>query len=263
MAPRFLLPVSGLRIGLRALTGREELLLAEHPAEDPGLALALARRLGQAEGECDWAALPVHDAGVLIARLRQAVVGDRVTADIVCRGCGQRVDLSFSLDLYLAHHRPRAPRGRGWTASPCADTPGWHALHGPSGETARFRVPTLGDQIEADCEADPVAALARRCIAPPSPPARVLRRVETALEAMAPALAGTLQGKCPECGREVEAWFDVLLYCLTDLCARARFVLDDIDLLAERYHWPEQAILRLPRARREHYVERARTARAA
>jgi hypothetical protein len=265
MARRLLLPVSGLRVGLRELTGREELLLAERPAEDPSLVLALAGRLGQAEGECDWAALPVHDASVLIARLRQAVVGDRITADIICRaaGCGQRVDLSFSLERYLAHHRPRAARGRGWAAAPCADAPGWNALHGPAGETVRFRIPTLRDQIEVDGEADPAAALVRRCVAPASAPARVLRRVEVVLEAMAPALAGMLQGKCPECGQDVEAWFDVRLYCVTDLCARARFVLDDIDLLAQRYHWPEQAILRLPRARREHYVERARMARAA
>jgi hypothetical protein len=262
MAERFLLPVSGLRVGLRALTGREELLLAEHPADDPGQALALARLLGQADAECDWAALPVHDIGVLMVRLRQAVAGDRVTADIVCRAatCGQRVDLSFSLEDYLAHHRPRALRGRG--TSPCADAPGWYCIAGPAGEAARFRIPTLGDQIAVDGAADPVAALGRRCIAAPSLPTRVLRRVEAALEALAPALAGTLHGTCPECGGVVEAWFDARLYCLTDMYARARFVLDDIDLLAERYHWPEQAILRLPRARREHYVERARMARA-
>ena len=37
-------------------------------------------------------------------------------------------------------------------------------------------------------------------------------------------------------------------------------VFDDIDVLAERYHWSERAILSLPLTRRTQYVERARQA---
>lgn len=264
-ATRFVLPVSGLRVGLRAPTGAEDLLLAEHRPDDPGLALTLAERLGQAEPGCDWAALPVHDVDALIVRLRQALVGDRVTADVACRGggCGQRVDLSFSLDAYLTHHRPRRARGRGWAATSCDGTPGWYVLENREGASARLRLPTLGDQIAVEGEADQATALAARCIALTKPLARLRRRAEAAMEALAPALSGPLRGHCPDCGAAIEAWFGARLYCLTDLCARARFVLDDIAILAERYHWSERAILRLPRARREHYAERARLARAA
>jgi hypothetical protein len=80
---------------------------------------------------------------------------------------------------------------------------------------------------------------------------------------LAPAQAGPMQGQCPHCGSAITALFQPRQYCLRELRERARFVYDDIDALAERYHWSERAILRLPAARRTHYVERARQARAA
>ena len=72
-----------------------------------------------------------------------------------------------------------------------------------------------------------------------------------------------MQGQCPHCGAAIMALFQPRQYCLRELRERARFVYDDIDALAERYHWTEPAILRLPAARRSQYVERARQARAA
>jgi hypothetical protein len=263
--PAFVLPVSGLCVILREPTGWEDLLLAEGRADDPALALALAQRLGRAEPDCDWAELPVHDIDTLIARLRQALIGDRVIADTTCgaAACGQRVDLSFDLGAYLAHHRPHAPRGRGWAAKADHDATGWYCLTAPAAAMARFRLPTLGDQMAVDGVVDQAALLAQRCIAPAGMPGRLVRRVEAAMQAMAPVLAGPLQGQCPECGASIQAWFNLRLYCLSELSLRARYVLDDIDILAERYHWSERAILRLPRARREHYAERARLARAA
>lgn len=257
------LPVSDVRVGLRPMTGEAEALLAESRPEDPALTIALLERLGEAP--VAWHALPVHDIDVLMVRLRQVLAGDRVVAEVSCggAGCGQRVDMSFNLGGYVAHHRPRPAHGRGWTVSPSPDAPGWHRIEADGIETTLFRPPTLSDQIAVAGASDEAAMLAARCIRPEGLRGRVRRRVEAAMEAMAPPLARSLQGHCPDCGAAIEAWFDARLYCLQDLCARARFVFEDIDLLAERYHWSEREILRLPRARREFYAERARAARAA
>jgi hypothetical protein len=130
-------------------------------------------------------------------------------------------------------------------------------------EAARFRLPTLGDQIAVQDSADPAAALAARVTEPAGLPARLRARAEAAMEMLAPALAGPMQGQCPHCGAAITALFQPRQYCLRELRDRARFVYDDIDALAERYHWTERAILRLPAARRSQYVERARQARAA
>jgi hypothetical protein len=261
----FGLPVSGAHIRLRPMTGEAELLLAERHPSDPALTLALLERLGEADPRLAWSALPVHDVDTLIVQLRQAQVGDRVVAEVTCGGvdCGQLVDLSFGLRAYLAHHRPRTVRGRGLTVAPCAEVPGWHRLEVDGTEAARFRLPTLCDQIAVAGVSDQAAALAARCIRPDGLSARARRRVEAAMEAIAPPLAGSLLGLCPECGAAIETWFDARLYCLQDLCGRARYVFDDVDVLAERYHWSERAILRLPCERRGRYAERARLARTA
>ena len=81
--------------------------------------------------------------------------------------------------------------------------------------------------------------------------------------ALAPPLAGPLQGRCPHCETPIAARFEARVYCLQELRDRARFIYDDIDVLAERYHWSERAILTLPHGRRTNYVERARQTRLA
>lgn len=261
---RIVLPVSGATVALHHPTGAEDLLMTEHSIDDPGLTLALVERLGQAEPELNWAELPVTDIDTMILRLRQAVIGNRVTAGVTCAApaCGQRVDLSFDVDAYLAHHQPRRGR-RGQRVKPCADTTGWFVLQSERGapEPVRFRLPMLADQIAVDGLADAVTGLAARCIQATELSRRVRSRVEAAMAMLAPPLDGPLQGLCPHCAAPIASWFEARRYCLKELQDRARFIYDDVNTLAECYHWPEQAILALPHVRRTHYVERARQAR--
>jgi hypothetical protein len=263
---RFRLPVSGIQVALRQPTGADDLLLAEANIDDPALAIALARRLGQAESGVDWARLTVSDLDALILRLRQALYGNRIVADVVCRApqCGSRIDISFVIEAYLTHHQPRAAplRGRGWTVEPCCEEPGWFclALSGQS-PSARFRLPSAADQVSVFGLADAEEALVRLCIRPPELPTRLGERVETAMAAMAPQLDSDLGGSCPDCGTTVLARFEARRYCLEEMRDRARFVYDDIDALAQRYHWSEQAILSMPNARRASYAELARQVR--
>jgi hypothetical protein len=122
----------------------------------------------------------------------------------------------------------------------------------------RFRLPTLNDQIAVAGAADAPRALARRCIEPYPLPAKLAVRVEIALAAYAPPLAGPLHGKCPDCDVTIEARFEARRYCVQELGYRAQFVYEDVDTLAKHYHWSERAILAMPHARRTEYAERAR-----
>jgi hypothetical protein len=264
---RFVLPVSGIAVALRRPTGEEDVQLAEHSPEDPNLALALVERLGQTDSDTDamrWADLPVPDIDTFIVRLRQAIVGNRVVAEVDCTSpdCGQRVDLSFDIDTYLGHHRPSGARRPALRIEREADGVDWYVPRTADADAVRFRLPTLADQIAVDQRPDAAAALAERCIRPGRLPARQRARVATAMAALAPPLSGALEGHCPHCATPISAWFEARVYCLQELRDRARFVYDDIDALAERYHWSEQAILTLPHVRRTSYVERARMARA-
>ena len=158
----FVLPVSGLAVALRAPTGAEEVLLAERRAEDAALALALAERLGRAEAPVDWSALSITDIDVLIARLRIAMVGDRVIGEAACvsAACGEKVDLSFRLMDWLDHHRPRRGRRKGaaGAAEPAEGAPGWYVLSVKGEAAARFR-----------CRRSPTRS---PCRTPPIPPPR-------------------------------------------------------------------------------------------
>jgi hypothetical protein len=266
IAARFRLPVSGIQIALRHPTGTDDVLIAEADIEDPALVLAIARRLGRAEPDIDWAALTPSDLDALILRLRQSLYGNRIVAETTCRApaCGSPIDMSFAIEAYLMHHRPRgAPLpGRGWAVEACSDEPGWFRLSAAGQSPAvRFRLPSAADQLSVWGRADAEQALVRLCIRPPKLRTRPRARVETAMAAMAPRLDSELQGTCPDCGTTVTARFAARRYCLQEMRDRARFVYDDIDALAQRYHWSERAILRIPNARRVGYAELARQAR--
>ncbi len=267
---------------MQSPTGAEELLLLEAPDEDAGLALTLmahlARPVGAEKasgGDRDWSQLTATDLDVFILRLRQSLLGDRVVSDVRCQaeGCRERIDISFGIDAYIAHHIPTraARRGRRWVIAP-AEQPGWFKLidvpGAGRGGTARaadaddgglfFRLPTIADLMEVAGGAEPAQELAHRCVRPSGIPARQLRLIETAMQAIAPILSRDLQGLCPACGAAVTLHFDPRRYCLRELRDRAGFLYDDVDALARRYHWAEAQILALPRRRRMHYAEAAR-----
>jgi hypothetical protein len=268
IAARIPLPVSGHTALLRQPTGVEDMLLAETARSDTGLALDLFTHLVCAEdGEpLDAAALSVTDLDAFVLGLRRVLLGDRIVADITCPAerCRARIDLSFAIGQYLAHHRPRSVPLRlgGWSVTAIADEPGWFHLtrQGAAASALSFRLPNGADQLAVEGRADAADALARRCLRPIGLPRRLRHSAEAAMEALAPSLAGELAGVCPECGAAVDAHFDPRRFCLQEMRDRARFVYGDIDVLAQRYHWTERAILSLPSPRRASYAELARQA---
>jgi hypothetical protein len=247
---------------LREPTGADDLLMTECRRNDPGMVKRVVERLAEPATNIDWSAQAVFDIDTIILRLRQAVLGDRISSHVACSGCDGRVTLSFGIATYLAHHRPHEGplTKRGWAASAPDDT-GWGRLSSAAqgaGAQPRFRLPTLDDQIAVAGAANAPRALARRCIEPYPLPAKLAARVETALAAYAPPLAGPLQGTCPDCAAAIEARFEARRYCLEELGYRAQFVYEDVVVLAKHYHWSERAILAMPYARRTEYAERAR-----
>ena len=262
---RFVLPVSGIVVGLLHPTGAEDLLLADAQLADPVLAWALAERLGQTAAEIDWSGLTVTDIDSMILRLRQMVLGNQISANVHCQaaGCASRVEISFAIDAYLEHHLPRnKPKlGQGWSLALSNETPGWYQLLGRHDDQAQFRLPTLADQIAVAGLPNPALALAERCISDAGLNKRMQARVEMAMAELAPPLSGLMQGQCPDCRTPITVRFEARLFCLQELRNRARFVYDDVDTLALRYHWSEQEILNLTYVRRAAYAERARQVR--
>ena len=255
----FRLPVSGVEVEVRAPAGAEDLLLLEAPRRDTALALTLVGMLAHSmrPGEIDWGELTVTDLDTLLLQIRAAAFGDQVRATARCPNpaCGEPIDISFRISDYLVHDPPRRPRN----VEP-AEEAGWFRL---TGTEATFRLPTVADQVAASREANPTLDLVRRCIRPAGTGRDVAARIQRAMAALAPELAGELQNRCPHCGEQVTLYFDPQEFTVRELSEQAGFIHQDVHLLAWHYHWSEKAILALPRERRAQYVELVRSERKA
>jgi hypothetical protein len=246
------LPVSGLEIVLREPDGSDDLALHEATGGPAAQGLALLTRLAE-RGAGEIADLPATDFEVLLLHHGASRVGPRMTLAFACPRCRAMAEISFMSADFVASVAPRpAP---GVTADP--DRPGWRRLDG-----AGFRLPTAGDLAAIEAHAHPGRALAERCLDATARRRDVRARVERAMEKLAPPLSRPIAGRCPECGGAVRAGLSVRSAVMTELKRTVASIHEDIDLIARAYHWPEPAILALPRRRRQAYADRIRRGQA-
>ena len=258
------LPVAGQTLVLNAPSGADEMLALETPGGPLEAALALLDRLAsfvdQDARDPRCGGLAVTDFEWTLLALRRALFGDTVRSDFTCTaaGCGERVEMEFSLADYVTDVRPRRPavvsadhRRQGWFRVP----------------DAAFRLPTVEDQIAARqaeaLEQGPAGVagaglLAARCIEAQSLSRTVLGRVERAMASMAPELSRPLDGQCPACGARLGVMFDVSSFVLAEMRRAFAATVAEVDLIASAYHWSEAEILALSRSRRQSYAERIR-----
>jgi hypothetical protein len=264
----FRLPVSGVPVLLEQPTGYEDLLLLEYRASDTVVSLALISRLVRApEGRSmNWTDLTIADLEALLLCIRSNLLGDLIQAESRCSepGCGARVDVSFGITACIESRRIRLPR-----LLEDAGKPGWFRLGGQkiipaSGATSEgevtFRLPSASDIVELEQSERADRGLLERCLQPANAPSMVRRRIERAMESMAPLMSQMVEGTCPECGAALRFYFNVRSFVLQELRRFAAGVYRDVHLLASHYHWLEEHILALPSLRRAHYVELIREA---
>jgi hypothetical protein len=245
------LPVSGTGLAVREPAGADELYLVEAPLAPVPAVLGLARRVAVAPdgGPVDWESLPAADLDAAALVIRRAWIGDAIATDARCPGpdCGERIDVSFGIGEYLAHHRPRRPRGVAEAAER-----GWFTL---AGSPVRFRIPAVADLLAVEADPRPGDALAGRCVEGEGLSRGLARRLDRAMSALAPGLTDLVGGACPGCGRPVSMRFDPLGYTLAELRGVFGGIHLETHALASAYGWPEQVILALPRSRRRRYAE--------
>lgn len=244
-----MLPVSGMTLVVRQPTGLDELFVVESDLPTLLAAVELARRVATAVdgSRLDWTALPAADLEAATLLIRRAWLGDAMHTEAICAApdCRAPIDVSFSIGRYMAHHRPRRPRG-----AVSARDGGWYILEGAD---LRFRVPSVGDLLEAMTTDSPALALSERCVKGDlSGP--LARRVSRVLDALAPRLESRIGGTCPECGHAVAFDFDPTSYVVRELREVFAWIHSDMHTLAYAYGWSEEAILALPRGRRRHYA---------
>jgi hypothetical protein len=244
-------------IGLRPLTGADELLVQEAMAASAPRAATITELLGGCLAEPDETAaedLCVGDREALLLHLRRTAFGERIEAMVDCPQCRERLDLELrTSDLLLPPGELARPR---FAVSVEANGAGWR--------TVLRRVTGADQQAVLDAE-DPATALLRRCVVELVRDDGVAWPVEDIPDELAGALDEVLRRSdpqaeihldlaCPACGHGFTAPFDPTAQLFAELAAESSLLLREVAAIARAFHWRERDILALPRGRRQAYA---------
>jgi hypothetical protein len=248
---------------LRPFTGRVEQELLERAGGAPSWPRAVSGVLGAAverfgETPCRPAMieeLSVGDRQYLMLCLTRLLHGDSFWCSARCTGCGAWYDLQLRRSAL-----PVKIAGPGYPFTRVE----------AGGRLVELRSPRGADQrgLAELADEEAVRLLVQRCVvavdgaAPPADLAASLdpedlRRIEAALDDLAPDVGTRVSTQCPECGAEQVVETDPF----SARQWRSEDLYEDIHVLAGTYHWSEAEILDLPRERRLRYldlIERAR-----
>ena len=253
------LPVSGMEVRFRTPDGNDDLAMLEAGGSVVERALLALDRLAVVENRAGveaqdarplWPELTVTDFEVALLRLRRFLFGDSMSCLFRCpaEGCGERMEPEFSISDLLDDVQPSSPK----QVARADEAEGWFSMR--RGDV-RFRLPTVGDQVNVVDEPRGYEELASRCIEGTSLNARALEQVERAMAAMAPRVSRVIEGVCPACGAALKMLLYVPELVMNELRFAAAGVHEEIHAIAATYHWDERAILAMPQVRRQAYVE--------
>ena len=186
---------------------------------------------------------PIGSVHARLLRLRRAQSGPLMAATVDCPNCGARVEFELDADSLLALQE-RATNGSVELPDDIAEwrPPSWADLDGlPDGEGRG-------------------TAMLRRCIrlADDRDPATlapdVVEEIEQAMMTADPLAEVLVASACPHCEHRFEASVDIVDFVWTELDARAKRLLHEVDLLARAYGWTESQVFALSDQRRAAYL---------
>ena len=206
-----------------------------------GRALAL---LDAAEPGQACAQLPIGARDAALLRLRTQLFGDDIAALAHCPACRAPLDVAFKCADVSTAHSP---------------DPGPHRLH-MDGIDIAWRLPTSDDLLAVAQRGDAAEALLLRCLesdAPLSPQAAAA--LAQAIADADPQACIELALRCPDCGHDWNALFDIATFLWSEVSAMAHRLLRDVHTLARAYGWSEAEILGMSAQRRQCYLELAQS----
>ena len=182
-----------------------------------------------------------------VARLRVALFGDQVPSITNCPGCQTPVE--FDVPLHQCFHLQLA------TFEQVAASP-------LSASQPSLRPMTTADVIEHLETSSHEEQLIRRCLGWEgniSLAEDEISHLSNQLEKLDPEARIEFSLQCPACGQSWSSLFDIVSVFWTELNAWARRMMQEIHLLATRYGWSEEDILRISPWRRAIYLSLAGT----
>jgi hypothetical protein len=197
----------------------------------------------------DLVRFPLGQRDRCLLQVRQDNFGDPLDSYAECPACRERLDFSLSCAALLAETRGTD------VGVKSVDIDGVHFdLRCP--HSADAAAVAASASLEAGIE-----ILLARCVRYDAgegelTPAQC-EAIAAELAALDPAAEILLDLSCTACGHGWQAVFDIAHFLWTEVRARARRLLQEVDTLGRTYHWSEADILSLSEARRALYLEMA------
>lgn len=241
-------------VAFREITGVEEQAVAGTSTRD-AIVLLDALVVSCSDGA-------VQDKGVgclvswdrerLLAAVYMRTYGNRVESTLKCGQCAEKFEMDFQLDALLKFLRPADPATLGVT---CLENGAFI-----SGEGIAFRLPTGDDEclVAGLDPEDARSVLLGRCIQNESEAPgfeQQMDSIQSTMESLSPLVDIELDARCPECGHEQVAHFDLQYYLLSSIRGERRRLMEEIHALASNYGWSLSEILSLPRSQRRMLAE--------
>ena len=245
---------------LRALTGHEELLLAE-PDSDARIVSELLARVIERLGDYDrvddeiTTALTRGDRQTLVLHLRAMLYGDRISLVVRCPNpsCAALSDV----DLRISEMLPARAEARPHLT--CETPSGLAVIHEPTGadDEAVDRAGGTRDARSAVLWSRLVTLDGRRLSPDDWTSLPVATRHALALALVSGSRTPELVflARCPTCVAHLELVIEPFAMLARELRLGGDRLFAEVHALAFHYHWAESEILSLPRPRRWRYLE--------
>lgn len=243
---------AGVRwVRLRPITGVDELL-------DLDEVLGMARLVdgllcdgpGLLVGRGEVDRLSLWEFDLVVAAIHRELFGEQIECSVSCEVCGEGIGIDFSLaDLVAEQHHLEADGAEILERVDGPDEEGVLTLR----PGIRFRLPTVGDVMEATRSLDAGAALQARCLL--DDVGMHAGAVDRAMTVLGPRLATEFDDTpCPSCGRVQQITFELESFTRRAIERERSLVVREVHLLARTYHWSRAEILEMPRVQRHLHV---------
>jgi hypothetical protein len=240
----------------KPLTGRIEQLIYSSGLQSGGLPVWISEILSSAlhcigntaVNVAKAATLCVADRQFLMLSLARLVSGDRYWLQGTCNQCRGKFDVRIN-----QAQLPVQQAGRGFPFVSVS----------LAGHTITLRIPTGGDQqeIQGMSQDAAIKTLLGNCIVAIKPEtnqarfidnlsAADIQAIDEALDKVSPSIGTLINTECPECHASQVLELDP--YHLIQQQPAGLY--HDVHRIAYYYHWSEQEILSLPKARRQLYL---------
>lgn len=248
---------------MRALSATELLAVWERGLSQTPVERALALLGAACAGEPTeaLARLSVGERDARLLTLREWTFGRQLTSLVSCPACGEQLELN--LDADELHATPSSDAGAGAalkSVEPLTMT--------TAGYEVSFRLPNsldLSAVADAAGVGDAAATLLERCLvearrgdercAAAALPPEVAAAVAARMGEADPQAELSFALKCPACGEDWQAPFDIESFFWAEIGAWARRILGEVHVLASSYGWREADILNMSARRRQFYLE--------